>query len=275
MHIRTIAIIMLASVFLAACAQEMTVSDEEQPQVQEEIPDEDSERIVCTADVMECPDGSYVSRDPDNNCEFMACPEVDETETTDSEVDSEFAATIDEFREAIARIASYEFTDTRSRYTVKNRGDLSLVYLNDPNEFSLPIIVNMVYLDHAAEQAFAACVRDRDAAFDCPQDSRNKYMEIPYGMIEVPDPFSYVDGLTQGVLAGTERCDNRDCVIIRYEEDGKEYRMIVRTVFPMPYEIAELDDEGRRGDRRRFEGAAFNHLSVSDVTMPDLTLVEE
>ena len=29
--------------------------------------------IVCTDDVKACPDGSYVSRNPDNNCEFDAC----------------------------------------------------------------------------------------------------------------------------------------------------------------------------------------------------------
>ncbi|OGH06114.1 MAG: hypothetical protein A2W22_04370 [Candidatus Levybacteria bacterium RBG_16_35_11] len=35
--------------------------------------------IDCTADVKQCPDGSYVSRDPANNCEFSPCSTVDET----------------------------------------------------------------------------------------------------------------------------------------------------------------------------------------------------
>jgi hypothetical protein len=29
---------------------------------------------VCGADVSKCPDGSFVSRDPKNNCKFKACP---------------------------------------------------------------------------------------------------------------------------------------------------------------------------------------------------------
>eukprot|EP01059_Diplonema_ambulator_P036737 TRINITY_DN92_c0_g1_i9.p1 TRINITY_DN92_c0_g1~~TRINITY_DN92_c0_g1_i9.p1 ORF type:complete len:154 (+),score=55.33 TRINITY_DN92_c0_g1_i9:58-519(+) len=29
---------------------------------------------ICTQDVMQCPDGTYVSRDPANNCQFRACP---------------------------------------------------------------------------------------------------------------------------------------------------------------------------------------------------------
>ena len=40
-------------------------------------PQEDIEEpIFCTQDVQECPDGSYVGRNPDNNCEFFACPEA-------------------------------------------------------------------------------------------------------------------------------------------------------------------------------------------------------
>jgi len=29
---------------------------------------------VCAADVKQCPDGSFVSRDPDDGCEFRPCP---------------------------------------------------------------------------------------------------------------------------------------------------------------------------------------------------------
>jgi len=32
--------------------------------------------VVCTDDVRQCPDGSFVSRDPSNGCEFLPCPEV-------------------------------------------------------------------------------------------------------------------------------------------------------------------------------------------------------
>ncbi len=39
--------------------------------------------LVCTMDVKECPDGSFVSRDPTNNCEFFPC-EVLETSNNNS-----------------------------------------------------------------------------------------------------------------------------------------------------------------------------------------------
>jgi hypothetical protein len=40
--------------------------------------------IACTMDAKLCPDGSSVGRDPQNNCEFRACPgEVNGTSTED------------------------------------------------------------------------------------------------------------------------------------------------------------------------------------------------
>eukprot|EP01083_Nonionella_stella_P234396 825142_1 len=35
---------------------------------------------ICTMDVKECVDGSFVSRDGDNNCEFQPCPEDKDSE---------------------------------------------------------------------------------------------------------------------------------------------------------------------------------------------------
>ncbi|MBW8327927.1 MAG: hypothetical protein K0M48_01800 [Thiobacillus sp.] len=32
--------------------------------------------IACAADVQQCPDGSYVSRNPANGCAFEACPDA-------------------------------------------------------------------------------------------------------------------------------------------------------------------------------------------------------
>ena len=43
---------------------------------QTEFTKEELEQIVCTADVYECPDGSFVGRDPMNNCEFKECEET-------------------------------------------------------------------------------------------------------------------------------------------------------------------------------------------------------
>ena len=37
---------------------------------------DDGNGVYCTADAKQCPDGSFVERDPNNNCEFFACPAV-------------------------------------------------------------------------------------------------------------------------------------------------------------------------------------------------------
>lgn len=33
------------------------------------------EQVFCPQDVRQCPDGSWVGRDPDNNCRFRPCPD--------------------------------------------------------------------------------------------------------------------------------------------------------------------------------------------------------
>jgi len=37
-------------------------------------------QLACLADVKECTDGSFVSRDENNDCEFEPCPEEEEEE---------------------------------------------------------------------------------------------------------------------------------------------------------------------------------------------------
>ena len=49
---------------LAACAE---------PAPQPAAPVE-AEPKLCPADVQECADGSFVARDPENNCQFKPCP---------------------------------------------------------------------------------------------------------------------------------------------------------------------------------------------------------
>ena len=41
--------------------------------------------LVCAADVKQCSDGSYVSRDSGNNCEFAACPSANNSGNSDNE----------------------------------------------------------------------------------------------------------------------------------------------------------------------------------------------
>jgi hypothetical protein len=40
------------------------------------------ETVVCTEDAYECPDGSYVTRDPNNDCKFPECPVIPELSST-------------------------------------------------------------------------------------------------------------------------------------------------------------------------------------------------
>ena len=40
----------------------------------------DNDRVACAQDARQCPDGSYVARNPDNNCEFEECPAANNTQ---------------------------------------------------------------------------------------------------------------------------------------------------------------------------------------------------
>merc|ERR1712159_470683 len=47
-----------------------------------------SEDLVCTEDALECSDGSFVSRDPTNDCEFPACPSGDADTTEEDSLEN-------------------------------------------------------------------------------------------------------------------------------------------------------------------------------------------
>ena len=70
-------ILLLASIvlFIGACTiQNKDQISEQNPEQQTGVGDNNT--IYCTADVQECPDGSFVSRNPYNDCAFGECPEI-------------------------------------------------------------------------------------------------------------------------------------------------------------------------------------------------------
>ncbi len=55
------------AIVLAACTQQKESN-------QETLEINDNDQIFCAQDAKECPDGTFVGRDPKNNCEFEPCP---------------------------------------------------------------------------------------------------------------------------------------------------------------------------------------------------------
>merc|ERR1719213_1010739 len=51
--------------------------DDESPSLEDDSAMDKDEDIMCAQDIQECSDGSFVSRDPANGCEFPACPSDD------------------------------------------------------------------------------------------------------------------------------------------------------------------------------------------------------
>jgi len=63
--------------------------------------------VVCALDVRECPSGEYVSRDPENGCEFSSCPEEDEAEEVSVSIDEESSVSTDEESSASGKTSSF------------------------------------------------------------------------------------------------------------------------------------------------------------------------
>ncbi len=68
-------LVVVCAVFLVACVPAAPKANKPSPAGPPPPPLAD-EGIVCPADVRQCPDGTYVSRDPDNGCAFRTCPDA-------------------------------------------------------------------------------------------------------------------------------------------------------------------------------------------------------
>lgn len=252
--------------FIIGC----TEAEETQEVVETPIEEEpEEERVMCPADVQECPDGSYVSRDPDNNCEFFACPELPEPEVTELSI---------ELQERADAVRSYAYLDSTTNKVMFVRGNKTVMVTSNPNEFSFEgYHANTIYIDHTEQTAYAACTREGVAqeGFRCDTRSTDRYWELDYADISYRNPYEYIYELTDGEVTGTQTCDNRQCDVVSFTQDDQQYRMLVRHTVVMPFEVRRVNPDGTTELLVRYSAAAFNHLSESDVTLPSgLRLIE-
>jgi hypothetical protein len=60
-----------AFILLALTACKKPIASQPSTNIQDKI-------TACTTEVKDCGDGKYVSRDPDQSCQFQSCPETSE-----------------------------------------------------------------------------------------------------------------------------------------------------------------------------------------------------
>lgn len=65
---------MLLLVIILFSLFSLTVCTLSQQGEQKQEDNDELNQIYCTAEVKECPDGSFVARNPEKNCEFQECP---------------------------------------------------------------------------------------------------------------------------------------------------------------------------------------------------------
>lgn len=271
--IKRILVLFILGIFLFGCSSVKDATGDAQP----EMPNQSStdEQKFCTQDVKECPDASFVGRDPEKNCEFRECPET--------EIKTQEPASVllpDEIKAMQVKIASiknYEYVDSTSSNIVLVKGNKIVMITSDSGKYRYnEISYNAIFLDTKEKTAFAACIDDTKGrkAFSCNKYSR-KYTKLEYADFSIPDPFKEIRELENGIISGSQGCENRQCDLIDYTKDSKKYRMWVRRIYVLPYKIAQLDDEGREVSQITYTDASFDHLKEEEMNVPSgFALVE-
>ncbi len=242
--------------FIAGCGEPVSDTDDTSVPADNLTPDEP---VVCAQDAKECPDGSYVSRDPTNDCEFDACPEL--------EIDSQ----IKELQEKAKVLKSYEYLDSSTNHIILQKGDKSVIITSQGNEYgSGSVHFNAIFLDHTAKTAFGACMADTSGrdTFPCGK-SRDKYAEMDYDDFEIDDAVDKLLALTNGEVVNTITCERKECLIIEYTENDNKYQMLAKSYDAVPYEISEIDEDGVKSNTVTYSNGATDHLKDSEMVVPD------
>lgn len=255
-----IAILLMMVALLVGCTADdsRTPEDSEMQQPEQNAPQEE-EPVVCAADVKECPDGSFVSRNPEDDCNFFDCPEI------------QTPAEIVAIQQDVEKIDSVEYLDSSTTSIVLIKGDKAAIFISDPNRLTYKDMkFNVLYLDRSEETAYGACVTDTNNRnkFTCTNQEVNKYAELNYNTFNFPDPFAEILSIKDGEITGSQTCERRQCDIIQYQKDGEIFRMFVRQIYPLPYRILKVTGEDEE-QVLTYTNAGFNHLKEDDVTLPD------
>jgi outer membrane lipoprotein-sorting protein len=238
---------------------------------------------ACSEDAKECPDGSFVSRNPDLDCEFNPCPSSSVPSSSAAaekpvEKESTNIPIVAELQTKAKSIANYEYVDGIGNHIYLVKGDKVVVMTNLGNEFRKDgISYNSVFLDTTKKTAFAACVEETNTrdTFNC-MKNRDKYTVWDYSSVSIPQPFEHLMKMQDAKLvgSGTVSCESVQCYNIEYTLDGQKYRMQVRQRNALPFRISTVDSEGKEKKVAEYTNAAFDHLKESDVTVPStFTLV--
>jgi len=251
-------IVLLSVMLLVGCSEKEEEPapdvDDDQQQQQEE-----PERVFCAQDVQKCPDGTFVSRNPKNDCEFDECPE------------SQLSEEVLDMQAKIDELSSYEYLDDNSQNYILVKEDKIVVITSaaeydSENDFRY----NHIYLDTSTKEAYGYCVVDKGrSGYNCGSTKKDAYVVVDYDAYLPDDPFTDIMSFTDAEITNSVNCESRTCDVVDYTKDGKNYRMQARQRYVLPYKIVMLDDEGIEEPVVMYTNAGFNHLKEADVTPPE------
>ena len=177
------------------------------------------------------------------------------------------------------KVASYSFTNSKTKQDVWIRGDKVKMYVGNTGGADLSIVnkekFDTVYLDMKAKAAYGICVE----LVKC--NPRDKvYYRLNYDDFAFVTPLEQVESLMkQGEVkvTGSQMCENRKCLSLSYDSDGSNMVMMVSELYGMPYELRMIKEDGTKDVIESYQGLAFNSIVTDkDVTLPsDYTLSAE
>lgn len=198
--------------------------------------------------------------------------EANEPEPPQLEPELVLPAEILEMQQKISKITNYEYLDSETDHIVLVKDNRIVILTSDPNEYRKDDFkINSIFLNTETKVAFGVCDThsDKVTTFNC-GNNVGKYVKLDGFEEYLPDdPFRDLQDMKIAELKGSQQCERRQCDIIEYEKDGKNYRMFVRKIYFLPYKIAELDAEGFEVSAIILSDPAFDHLKEADVMIPD------
>ncbi|MCB9359545.1 hypothetical protein H6503_06455 [Candidatus Woesearchaeota archaeon] len=258
---------LLAVMFLFGCS---SAQDSSGTDVRSGNSGSGSDVKVCTQDVKECPDGSFVARVAENNCEFAPCPKAGDDSGSDSMLDnSGLSAEVKALQDKARNLKSYEYLSENTGNYLQVKGDTIVLKLRDPVYLkSSNFRYNTVYF--VDSKAYGYCFTDsKYSNFNCDTATLKSYVEVDYDTY-YPKEFAidWILDLDNGEVINSVTCENRQCDIIEFSKDDQTYRMEVRQTYGFPYKVSEIDDEGTQKKVALFTDVAFNHLKDSEMIPP-------
>ncbi|MFP4523884.1 MAG: hypothetical protein ACLFO2_01015 [Candidatus Woesearchaeota archaeon] len=225
---------------------------------QDGVDEREEDPLMCAADVKECPDGSFVPRDPENDCEFKPCTGEDDSDEEDSSAGGPGEDVPQRPRPAPAardRMADRALDALRGRFgelSEAQREKLGRLGAENARKFHVlkeDALERVAGLDEDELEKFAALGRARakELADKTPDEIREELKNVNVKRVKASEAFQKRELPPQAAERARER----------YEEAADKYRERKDSFYE---EREDWREAVRQGDEEAAVSHAKNYL---------------